>query len=348
MSMKKTKNKFSILAIAFALCTIAATTNSSYAQPYQDLDNDGYGSLVSDPGGVANNLDCDDNCAICFPGSPEISDGLDNDCNGLIDDGLMTVNAGADVSSLFGYVAGQDITRSVTVSSGYPPFTYTWTLDRPLVCNYFNSGGDELFYGGTCTNNVCPSAGSPTLAPSCDGSSINLRLLANATVCVTVTDAQNNSATDCFVVFAEDARCHSGNSSKVSVCHSTASATNPWVQICISENALPAHMSHNEGDYVGICNPRMAGNLVLAQNDFAVYPNPSTGLFNIQYNSGTNAPLTIRVDNIFGQVVYNETVGDFTGTLDKALDLNFLDAGVYVLTINDGTNFKSHRIVVSE
>ncbi|HKR04852.1 MAG TPA: T9SS type A sorting domain-containing protein [Bacteroidia bacterium] len=348
--MKKAKKQFNILRVALCLAaTLGAGTNYSNAQPYEDLDNDGYGSNISDPGGVANNLDCDDNCYACNPGATEILDGLDNDCDFLIDDGLMTVSVGADANSLFGYSAGQDVSRSASVSNGYPPYTYSWTLNRTLICNYINSSGDELFYGGTCSNNICPGSGSLGSAPGCNGSTINCRLLADGIVCVTVTDAQGSTATDCFNINAQDARCFSGSSSKVKVCHSTGSQSNPWVQICISENALSAHLSHNSGDYVGECEARQAGNdNASAAYEFLINPNPSAGQFTIQYSSDVNAAVKINITDLVGQVVYSENINDFSGQLTKQVDLGFLSAGVYMVNIENGSNKSIRKIVLEK
>lgn len=63
--------------------------------PWQaDADGDGFGdpnATLEDcsppPGYVDNGLDCDDTQAASWPGNPELCDGLDNDCNGEIDEG---------------------------------------------------------------------------------------------------------------------------------------------------------------------------------------------------------------------------------------------------------------------
>ncbi|WP_242094542.1 BspA family leucine-rich repeat surface protein [Aestuariivivens sediminicola] len=61
---------------------------------YVDADADGYGdvndtgvtSCTQPTGTVDNNGDCDDTNALVYPGAPEICNGIDDDCDGLIDD----------------------------------------------------------------------------------------------------------------------------------------------------------------------------------------------------------------------------------------------------------------------
>lgn len=59
---------------------------------FADVDGDGFGDPRSplagcpgDPGFSDNDRDCDDDCPECFPGSPEVCDARDNDCDGSTD-----------------------------------------------------------------------------------------------------------------------------------------------------------------------------------------------------------------------------------------------------------------------
>ncbi len=64
---------------------------------YADVDGDGYGDpddsvldCLQPAGRVANNTDCDDALAGVYPGAAEVCDGVDQDCDGVIDDAVTS------------------------------------------------------------------------------------------------------------------------------------------------------------------------------------------------------------------------------------------------------------------
>lgn len=61
--------------------------------------------------------------------------------------------------------------------------------------------------------------------------------------------------------------------------------------------------------------------------DWSIYPNPGTGVFNIQYN-GANTATSIDVIDITGRVVYTERMSMAAGT-NHAIDLSGMAAGNY-------------------
>lgn len=70
-----------------------------YQSVSRDNDGDGYkgpapGHAVGDPGACGD--DCDDTSAAAHPGAKEICDGVDNDCNGIVDDGAAFMPSGED------------------------------------------------------------------------------------------------------------------------------------------------------------------------------------------------------------------------------------------------------------
>ena len=85
-------------------CTTDTCAPETGACSYQiatlDLDGDGYrgpipGTIAGTPGSCGD--DCDDSNAAAHPGGIEICDGVDNDCNGIIDDNATFVPISSEV-----------------------------------------------------------------------------------------------------------------------------------------------------------------------------------------------------------------------------------------------------------
>ncbi|MBC8884300.1 T9SS type A sorting domain-containing protein [Flavobacterium piscinae] len=95
--------------------TVTVISTSVY---YADADNDGYGNPAvsyvgcAQAGYVLDNTDCDDTNNTVYPGATEICyDGLDNDCDGIIDNGCTPIvsvvqpaQCGITLSTLDSYV----------------------------------------------------------------------------------------------------------------------------------------------------------------------------------------------------------------------------------------------------
>ena len=116
---------------------------------YQDLDQDGYGnpsvsvSNCGQPAGyVSNNTDCNDNSSSENPGVTEIADNIDNDCDGLTDEGFSPLTWFLD-SDQDGF-GGPTSVQSVT--SPGPNYTLTGgDCDDQLIAVY--PGATEICDG---------------------------------------------------------------------------------------------------------------------------------------------------------------------------------------------------------
>lgn len=74
---------------------------------YQDADGDGYGdssitiqACYTQAGYVANNTDCNDSSAAIYPGAAELCNGIDDNCNELVDEGFADFDGDGEANCI--------------------------------------------------------------------------------------------------------------------------------------------------------------------------------------------------------------------------------------------------------
>ncbi|GGG34958.1 hypothetical protein GCM10010976_03300 [Bizionia arctica] len=79
--------------------------------------------------------------------------------------------------------------------------------------------------------------------------------------------------------------------------------------------------------------------------DFAIYPNPNNGSFNIMMNTGSNKNINVEVYDIRGRSIFNNTF-ETTSRFNQEITLNNAESGMYLVKISDGERQTIQKIVV--
>jgi len=80
-------------------------------------------------------------------------------------------------------------------------------------------------------------------------------------------------------------------------------------------------------------------------DDLQVYPNPNNGSFNVGFSPKSGEDISIEVYDIRGRAIYSKTYGSVS-RFDEVIQLNNADSGVYLLSIADGSQKVTKKIVV--
>jgi len=160
---------------------------------------------------------------------------------------------------------------------------------------------------------------------------------------VSVTDQSGCLATDTFLVNVQDIRCGNSND-KVLMCHVPPGNPNNEHNICISENAVPAHFAH--GCYLGICNSLLAIE-ELEEFEIELYPNPSNGTFYLTIDEPGS--LLLRIVSLDGKVLAeDEVMGPIYNIPSKDLfpELNADISSAVILSAIDLDGRRSSRQMI--
>jgi hypothetical protein len=142
-------------------CNDGNPSINSLSNYYQDLDQDGFGnpsvsiSNCGQPAGyVANNTDCDDSNSSINSSAPEIGDNIDNDCDGLTDEGfaILTWYLDNDQDGFGGIDSVQSIlspgVNYILVGGDCNDVLASINPNAPEICDSLDNNCDGLIDNG--------------------------------------------------------------------------------------------------------------------------------------------------------------------------------------------------------
>ncbi|MCY7411284.1 MAG: T9SS type A sorting domain-containing protein, partial [Chitinophagales bacterium] len=148
---------------------------------YADADGDTYGNLNSSTttcltsppiGYVSNSGDCNDASSVVNPGATEICNSIDDDCDNLIDEGI--VSASITPSGTVGVCSGLTINMQANTGAG---FTYQWKKDGSNI-----SGATQSSYTTGTAASYSVKVSSGTCNATSDGTILVENALPTATI----------------------------------------------------------------------------------------------------------------------------------------------------------------------
>lgn len=79
--------------------------------------------------------------------------------------------------------------------------------------------------------------------------------------------------------------------------------------------------------------------------DFSLYPNPNNGTFSIKFNSTSSNDINVVVNDMRGREVYSKAYQN-NGLFNENIQLNNLQAGVYLVSVQDGNRKEVKKIII--
>jgi hypothetical protein len=88
------------------------------------------------------------------------------------------------------------------------------------------------------------------------------------------------------------------------------------------------------------------GQEIMDENMFSVYPNPNQGSFQLSFAVALQDNYSIEIHNAIGQVVYSETLNNYSGTYLHTFNMLEEGKGVYFITLSNSNGKTVKRIVI--
>jgi hypothetical protein len=300
---------------------------------YKDADNDGYSdgtTLVqcTQPTGYqsAQNLtaldgDCNDANAAVHPDATEICDGIDNNCNASVDEGLAGFTYAGNVA--FSTQAQLDawppcysvIVGSVTITGG------NITDLSPLANIVAITGNVTIYFNASLTN----LNGLENLVSV--GGAFYMYYNFQLSNCCAIDDLlTNNGISGPTVIFYNAGGSHCG--SEVAI-----------------ENACPLAPLVAQPNS-GFMSANSAA-VVERENSLSLYPNPANEEVTIQFDRLETAG-EIRIFDLLGRVVFEKQLAEGDTQIKVGLRSGFFENGLYLVSLSENGEMCTKQLVIQD
>ncbi len=129
------------------------------------------------------------------------------------------------------------------------------------------------------------------------------------------------------------------------MCHNTNSTNNPWVQICVDQNAVPNLLA--QGDYIGNCIAlREAQQTITDGLNLSLYPNPAHQSVHVAYESEGEKNYEINLIDVLGKTIQVIKGTSAVGENDIEINLQQLSKGIYQLVFKQNEIQEVKKLVV--
>lgn len=239
-----------------------------------------------------------------------------------------TYTGGVPTNIYLGY-GPQSTTLQVSAPSSGAPYTYSWSPSTGL-------------------SNTTSSA--PAFTPTTGGT---------YTFTVMVTNKYGCSNTCTITICVLDIRVPGTKGKKVYVCHTPPGNPGNANTLELNVSAVPAHIFNpGHGDHLGtcdqvICTPQNTLTTAMRKpvNDVTegieglqvfASPNPTTNAFTVQIASADKQPVTVRIVDLYGRTVLQQTNVSPTSTLRLGEKLT---SGLYMIEVIQGNKSSKLKLL---